>query len=238
MEGSMALSDVYWTGVFRDEFGPQLSALVEVLEKRLLPAFEGIETEAQRISEDTWDRLMSRPATGDEDPGDFAEAAQEAGVEHFMLMDGIRQGILNMFAVALYHAFEQQMMLFHRKEVLHPAEEDDQTLFALPVLKQRLRGFGIDMREFPSWPKVDELRLAANTVKHAEGKSARRLHATRPEMFEHPRVAAFSSVQLDNPHVFQPLVGEGLYVSLRDIRDYHAHLVQFWEELTDAMQRA
>ncbi len=70
---------------------------------------------------------MSAPATGDEDPADFAEAAEQAGVSHYLLLDGIRQGMLNLFAAALYHSFEQQVMRFHRKQVLHPGEENDLT---------------------------------------------------------------------------------------------------------------
>lgn len=116
----MALNHLFWARVFRVEFVPQLNAIIDTLENRLLSGFANLEEESEQVAEKAWERFMSRPGTGDEDPGDFAEAAQDAGVSHYLLMDGIRQGMLNLFAVALFHAFEQQVLLFHRREVSQP----------------------------------------------------------------------------------------------------------------------
>jgi hypothetical protein len=234
----MALSHLFWTRVFKREFSPQLSAIVEALEKRMLPAFGGIEEEAEAVSQEAWEAFMSAPATGDEDPADFAEAAEQAGVSHYLLLDGIRQGMLNLFAAALYHAFEQQVMLFHRKQVLHPGEENDPNFFKMNEFQKRLRAYGIDITTFSSWPRVDELRLVANTVKHAEGDSAQKLHSLRPDLFEHPQSQKFLALATRGaPRVFQPLVGEDLYVSLKDIHDYRNALLEFWKELSVAMRR-
>ena len=74
----MVLSHLFWIGFFRREFVPQPHAIVDVLEKRTLPAFAGIEQEAETVSEEAWEAFMSGPGTGYEDPGDFAEAAQQA----------------------------------------------------------------------------------------------------------------------------------------------------------------
>ena len=57
------------------------------------------------------------PGTGDEDPADFADKALCAGISHLELMHGIRQEMLNLIAVALFHAFEQQAISFHRELV-------------------------------------------------------------------------------------------------------------------------
>jgi hypothetical protein len=156
------------------------------LEKRTLPAFAGIEQEAEKVSEEAWDAFMSAPATGDEDPSEFAEAATQAGASHYLLLDGIRQGMVNLFAAAIYHALEQQLVLFLRREVLNPREENDSSLFSVSELQNRLKARYLDLAALPSWQKVQELRLVANTVKHAEGKSARELHDVRPDLFRHP----------------------------------------------------
>lgn len=121
----MVLSHHFLVDVFRREFAPQLVAIVDALESRLLPAFQTIEAEAEAISEEAWEGFMSAPAIGEEDPGDCAEAAEEAGVSHYLLLDGIRQGMLNLFAAALHHAFEQHVLLFMRRQLFHPAEEND-----------------------------------------------------------------------------------------------------------------
>ena len=177
--------------------------------------------------------------TGEEDPSDLAEAAQDAGVSHYMLLNGIRQGIINLFAAALYHAFEQQVILFLRKQVLHPREENDSKLFHMGEFDRRLKALGIDINSFRSWPKTDELRLVANTVKHTEGDSAQKLHRQRPGLFENPEIQKLGlSSSTANPRVFLPLVGEDLYVSLADIKDYRDTLLGFWKELADAMERA
>ena len=235
----MVLSYPFWARVFKREFSPQLSAIVEALEKRTLPAFDGIEKEAEGVSEKAWEGFMSRAASGDEDPAGLAEAAQEAGISHYLLLAGIRQGMINLFAAALYHAFEQQVMLFHRKQLLHPSEEYDPSLFGMTELQKRLTRSGIDITAFSSWARVNELRLVANTAKHAQGESARKLYQQRPDLFEHPQLpetGLFSP--RGQPRVFLPLVGEDLYLSLEDVQQYRDAVVQFWEEFASAIEHA
>lgn len=169
-------------------------------------------------------------------PADFAENAEQAGVSHYLMLDGIRQAMLNLFAAALYHAFEQQTMLFHRREVLKPAEENDHTLLKFSEFQSRLARSGVDIKTFASWAKVEELRLVANAVKHAEGDSGVQLHRLRPDIFENPHHDQFGLSGARGSRIFQPLVGEDLYVSLTDIHDYCATITTFWRELSDAMQ--
>lgn len=230
--------DPFWIRIVQTEFVPQLNAIVNVLEKRLLPNLEKekIGEESDRIADEDWERFRSMPATGNEDPADFADRALNAGIAHYTLMYGIRQGMLNLFAAALYHTFEQQVMLLHRKNVLDFDEENDSKKFKLKVFQRRLKEYGIDIKNFACWSKIDELRLVANTVKHAEGPSSDKLRKIRPDLFINPLFSQDSFFLQGFDSVFQPLVGDDLYVSLQDIRDYCDHLVQFWEELVDVMQ--
>ena len=62
----MALNHYFWRRILRREFAPQLTAMVEALEKRLLRGFDGIEQEAEAHFQEVWERLRSMPATGDE----------------------------------------------------------------------------------------------------------------------------------------------------------------------------
>ena len=196
-----------------------LNAIVNVLEERLLPDLEDekIDTEANRIKKEEWERLMSMPSTGDEDPSYLADKAINDGNLHFIMMYEMRQGMLNLFAVALHHAFEQQLQFFFWKLTKKNSS-------VLPRLD-------INTEIFSSWSKIDELRLVANTVKHAEGDSANKLRKIRLDMFRHPLFSPDFSPRFDS--AFQPLFGDGLYVSLRDIKDYRDHLVRFWQELGD-----
>ncbi len=232
--------DPFWIRTFQTEFVPQLNASVNALEKRLLPNLEKdkIGEKADRIADEDWERFLSSTSvTGNEDPAYFADGAQNAGIAHYTLMCGIRQGMLNWFVATLYHAFEQQVMFFHRKNVLCLCEENDPSKFRLSVFESRLKEYGIDIKKFSSWSKIDdELRLVANTVKHAEGCSSQKLRNIRPDLFKNPYLSSFSGLSVPTPKVFQPLVGDGLYVSLQDIKNYRDHLVQFWQKLTDALQ--
>lgn len=228
----------FWKQYFQAEFIPQIIGIVNALEKRILPGFQNIAEESRQVSKDTWEAFMSMPGTGDEDPADFAEEAEQAGVSHYLLFSGIRQGMLNLFATAIYHAFEQQIMLFHRIEVLRTEEENNYALLKLSEFQRRLVNSGVDITTFSSWAKIDELRLLANTVKHADGNSSKRLHELRPDMFQNSHLDKFGFSDTRNPHIFQPLIGEDLYVSLTDVQEYSATLISFWQELSDEMLRA
>jgi hypothetical protein len=144
--------------------------------------------------------------------------------------------MLNLFAAALHHAFEQQIMLFHRREVLRPHEENNASLMTVSLFCARLSEYRIDVKAFKSWPKIDELRHVANVVKHAEGRSAKALHEIRPDMFDSPDAKHMEFMTKVSPRVYQPLVGEDLYLSLEDIGAYKDAALKFWNELVSAMK--
>ena len=190
--------DPFWISAFQTEFVPELNAIVDVLERRLLPNLEEdlIEEESDRIKAEALKRFESMPGTGEEDPSAFCEAAEEAGPAHYILMNSIRQGMLNMFAIMLFHAFEQQAIYFHRRNVLHKTEENKPKKFKLSVFQCRLKRYGIDIKKFSSWPKIDELCLVANTVKHAEGRSSQQLREKRPDHVQEPASLRFFAVHI------------------------------------------
>ena len=168
-----------WADYFREIFINQIEALAECLEKRLLPTFDGIEDEAEEISEKEFERLglLGGPYL---ELDEIAEKAQEAGIEYCHTMDATRQGILNMFAAACYHLFEQQLFLFHRRGLLNPDEERElnaklsKGVLKIETVKDRLLANGIDIGKFVSWGTLyDEFRLVANVVKHADGWACR-----------------------------------------------------------------
>jgi hypothetical protein len=121
------------------------------LEKKVLPAFNDIQEEAERIQTETEKRfnVVVDPETAD--PADIAESAYHAGVDFYILVDGIVQGMINMFTAGLYHLFEQQLLKFHRKELLMPQEENDPRLFNLDEVQKRLlTEYKIDISKFNS----------------------------------------------------------------------------------------
>ncbi|MCC5927028.1 MAG: hypothetical protein JJU41_10770 [Bacteroidetes bacterium] len=255
----MALNQSYWSFIFMDVYVSQLTAIVDVLQDRILTGFENIEEEAEKLSTEKWNEYMSSPGTGNEDPGDYAEHAEEVGISHFILLKQIRQGVINLHAVFLFHLFEQHIMTFFRKEILNPQEERDSELFNnqefkkmqkkgneptfhsgminFEEFKNRLKNIGVEIDNFESWSKISELRQVANAVKHAEGSSAGRLKNMRPDLFSNPELQNLEiNNTLFNPKVYSPLSGEDIFLSLNDIHDYKDSIRSFYIELMSSIE--
>jgi hypothetical protein len=229
----------FWRRHFQRKFVPHLRRLLETLSKRLLPAFDGLEDEANKVQEDTFAELMAMPGDPDSDLSVLAEAAHDASLDHYFGMCDVRQALLNSFAAILYHAWEQQLLEFHRREVLHPADQHDPKLMSLKVLLARLHEKGLSVANLPSWGAIEELRLVANTTKHADGDSAAKLKTLRPDLFEHPSARDSGLPKLRFiPPVYAPLSGNDLYVGLNDLRRYGDAVTSFWDELALALARA
>ncbi|WP_067620678.1 hypothetical protein [Dissulfuribacter thermophilus] len=223
----------FWESFLRDQFIKQIDLLYDSIQNRLLPTFNDLEKEAKQVAERKWDELCSSCYSPDIDPGDLAEKAQEAGIEHYTMLSNIKQTILNLTATALYHLFEQQIIFFLRREILHPSQEDDPQLMKISIFKKRVLEKGINIDSFRSWAIINELRFVANSIKHAEGPSVVELHKLRPDLFEHP---IFRTKDEQNtkryvlPRVYLPLAGEDIFITPDDLLKYKNAIRDFWDE--------
>ena len=102
----------FWERIFRNNYVPQYEILEATLKERLLPTFSEIDREAEEKSESEWERLGQEVYPDHIDSADIAEWAQNVGIDHFMNMSSMQQALINMFAMTLYHVFEQQLMEF------------------------------------------------------------------------------------------------------------------------------
>ena len=157
----MTILNELWAEHLQSEFVSQLTAIVDTLEKRLLPNFneESVEKEAKKATQDAWANFMSMPGTGYEDPGDYAELAQDIGISLYLVLVGIRHGVINLFAIAIHHAFEQQIMRFHNLEPIHPCKTELWSRHVIDAFKEDKKCIGIYISNFKSWQKINELRL-------------------------------------------------------------------------------
>jgi hypothetical protein len=178
---------IRWMYVY--DFKTTVAYFAKTLKKKVLPAFEDISAEADEVEEEAFERLGRSVDPEWYDPADCADAAHDAGISFYIMADGMRQGITNLFAAGLYHLFEQWFLKFHRRELLSYREEGNLSLLSWGEAKKRLlENYGINVEGFASWPKVSELRLLANTVKHADGLSCQELKCLRPDLFVSPRL--------------------------------------------------
>jgi len=229
----------FWASHFQRAFVPHLQRLQRTLEQQLLPAFGDLATEADQVQEEAFERFNHMPAGEDCDPAWPAEMAHEQALEHYMGMCAVRQTLLNAFAPILYHTWEQQLLAFHRREVLHPNEEHEPKLISLKILDERLSSRGLKLQSLPSWPTIEELKHVANTVKHADGPSAEIAKTQYPALFENPALGDFDLPKFNyRPRVYSPLSGDDIFVREIDLSRYAAALVNFWSEFADALADA
>jgi hypothetical protein len=229
-------NSLFWTSHFQRSFVPHLERLDRTFQRRLLPIFSDLSAEAEQVQKDSYDRLNSLPGGDDFDPAWPAEMAEEEAVDHYLGMSAVRQTLMNAFAPILYHAWEQQLLAFHRREVLHPREEHEPKLISLKVLEERLLSKGLNIRSLPSWSTIDELKHVANTIKHADGPSAEIVKEKYPVLFEDPALSDVNWPKFNyHPRVYSPLSGDDVFVREADISRYAAALIQFWSEFADLL---
>lgn len=232
-----SLDGRFWSRHFRRVFLRQLQTFCRAVSERLLPTFDSLEEEADRIAKEEFERLGQLPGDDSVDMADLAEFAYDEGLAHYEAMSDVRQALLNLAAAALYHLIQQQLLIFHRRQVLFPWEENDQALFADNIRQKLLKEAGVDISALKSWPKVSDLRLLANAVKHGDGRSATELRASRPDLMTHPLFRG-SSGSIGKPAsvVLSPLAGDSIYVTREDFSALCQDAVEFWKEFAMAVE--
>ena len=140
------------------------------------PAFGRIAEEANAAVEGERERLGS--SSGVWGTGEYDA---DPSIEYYETMSAVRQSILNLLAVGLHHLFEQQQLFFLRKELVR----GDGGKLKAEAIERHLTECGVNYQRLTSTARLDELRLAANAIKHGDGRSARELAPLRPDLFEY-----------------------------------------------------
>lgn len=228
----------FWGPFLRRRFIPEIEWFERVVRERVLPVFNNIEMEADAASEEAWQGYMEQPSDGTEDPGDFADAAMDAGLEHYTRLKNVRQALVNMSVVSLWHLVEQQILDFHKRQVLSMFEENEAKHHKWQVFVERMNGAGIAIEDLPSWSKVNEMRVVANAIKHGEGSALNMLVKIYPDILIAPELRneprLFANAE---PRVDRPAGGEDIYVTEEDIEQYGRASVQFWNEVASEVER-
>ncbi len=228
--------------VWREEAIQQFDAFQAALVERSLPAFdlEKIQQEADGVSENEWQRLMSLPGDDSFDPASFAEKAEEEGVDYLVIMMDTRQAIINQFTMGLFHLLEQKFLEMIRYLLVGPGkirdlQEKSPGSFRKGV--EALKAKGIDLKNINTYTQTEELEVLANCIKHAEGRSCDDLRTRRPDLFQRP--APFNiQVGRHTPRIFTPLAGQGIFVSSDQFQAYVTAVKDFWEELINILSQA
>ena len=197
---------------YTNDYISQIEKITSLLESCILPKFDDIRGRSTKASMEVLDTSMNQPATEQSDPSDLVEEAIDAGVSTYQSLSGLKQGMINFFAAAIYQCFEQQLNEFH--------DTNPQRFSLLRVCHQK---------DVEAWNDIHgELRLVANVAKHGKGDSFRQLGKIRPDLIRPPE-GEYAS--------FDPMFGNQLYVTIQDVKRYRDLIVYFWKEYTEILDR-
>lgn len=199
------------------------------VEEKIIPMSEQLQRMADAVEQEALEDLMSE-RVGDDYTGDGSEEAQEAndiGLSFYENVSSMYQGTLNLFPAGLFHVVEQQLGDLTRdggicKPISNTSLKD--------VVEWYAKNCQLDLTHFPSWSVIEELRLVANTTKHAEGPAAKQLREKHPELFVYPSVRKeYADKTIYASPLSLPLGGDGLYVTSHEFRIYHQGVLDFFE---------
>ena len=220
----------------RNVFIYEIDLFANCLVDKVIPAFENLEEESKNVADREY-KVRASSFNSNKGLDEVAEEAEGEAINYYVMMKNMLQGIINMFAVGLYHIFEQQLFFFHRKELLIRDEEDNINLLKIKKVLSHLENSGIDVKNFKSWKKIDELRHISNTVKHADGQSSEELKKLRPDLFYQPSfLEGFDPRKLPPISVYKPLMGENFYITHQEFMLYVKDVKEFWYEMIEALK--
>jgi hypothetical protein len=228
-------------GYIRAMIIPDFNAFSHVVTKRLLPSFDTFGDDALKHG----DELFRSKIAG----LDLLDSDQYEAVEHFAdettdetlafadMLVAMYSASVGLYSVGLFHLFEQHFTDLPL-EILEAYSYDD-PIKLKEVIEWLKAEVSIDVTVFPVWSTIDELRLVANTIKHAEGGSAKDLRSRRPDLFIRPaeRKNIIKPATPFKSRIRKPLFGEDLYLTMDDFLRYGEGVIAFWAELADNMEK-
>ena len=233
----MAVQGSYIGWRVRQSVLPFVRIYGQWVEERIIPLASQLQMLADDVQQETYDQLMSLPAGEDYsgDGSDEAEYAFDVSLSFYENITAMYQATLNLFAAGLFHVIEQQLADLTRDGAIEGEVSDTKLQVVNDWYKQH---FQLDLTQFPSWSVIEELRLVANTTKHAEGSAAVKLRGIHPELFQNPLVRQLEP----NTPIFQlpvdlPLGGNGLYVTGDDFRTYQKSALELFGWLIEHFEK-
>lgn len=210
---------------------PPVEAYNGDLFRDVLKAFDHLEERSDEKANDFFNNYTGNETT---DPGDVAGWAREHSYSWWQTMVSLRQSMINLMAAGLFHLIEQQLGALSLDCVYERVRDTKLEI----VRRWYIANLGIDLASLSDWPRIDELRLVTNSVKHAEGPSARQLRKLRPDLFANPAFAHIRSEMGGRWHARQeplamPLAGEDLFVTETDLHSYCSAAVGLFEGIVE-----
>jgi hypothetical protein len=229
----MGVNGTYLARQFQAFATPYFKAYADSILNDVLSGFGNLEQRADKVANAEFDRLRSRAASEDFD-GDLSREAgwaQESGQAYFETMSGLRQAMINLLAAGLFHLLEQHLAHLCHDSIFRGYNLKEAKLSEIERwYKQHL---DLDLTQFRQWSKINELRLIANAVKHAEGSAAKQLRKLRPDLFRHPLLVDSGLPANSQPRepLSLPLAGNDLFVTEEIFAQYASTVKEFGKDI-------
>ena len=236
----MNYSKEFWRQKILFDFVPMPRLVVNIFVKKLIPSLDGMEAEIDQEAENSLCELNAGGAgvfLGNEPF--FIDSMAEHRADALLRLCGIRQGVVNLAALSLFHEFEQNVMLFLKEQLFSVDERVQGKKLDFDEFIKKASKYGIEVENFSSWADIKELRLLANVIKHAEGRSSRELAEIAPALFglssEDRAKEGFAQVA---GRIHWPLFGLDLFVKEGDLHRYADAIGYFWNSLIHSFETA
>ena len=205
---------------------------VEQARKRLLSQFDDIEAEADKAAEEWLARSSERFDPDRHDPGDFYDEANDAGIEFYGLLCGMRDQTRLSVVAGMFHEWDKQLRDWLVREIQHWHHGDNATLRIWSAdfvqITELLESIGWNIYSADYFRVLDACRLVVNVYKHGKGKSLDDLKQKYPEYLDDPFVGSggtFSNLEhRDHTH---------LNASEDQIQAFSDAIVDFWRQVPD-----
>ncbi len=219
-------------GPFRKSLTAGHQFYVEQAQKRLLSQFDDIETEAETAANDWLEQNSNQFDPDRHDPGDFYEAANDAGIEFYELLSGMRQQTTLSVVAGMFHEWDKQFRDWLVREIQHWHHGDSlaSKIWSADFgqIAELLECLGWDKAKIIYYGQLDACRLIVNVYKHGKGKSLDELKQKYPIYLDDPFAGAggsFSGVYYrDHTH---------LKVSRDHFQAFSDAIVAFWQAIPE-----
>lgn len=202
---------------------------VETYYRKSQPAFEFTDEDVHKEVEEIFSNAT---IPEDVDPYDIAESMEAMGVELYEAYQMMKSNHLFITISMLAHMWEQQIIKFVRKELYDNLGKPISAI-SYKEAKEVIEASGVEITERASWGKIKELRHLVNTIKHAEGDSAKKLRKLRPDFFATEGFSegdVFDILELNGSVLLDPY---SLNVKESDLLEYIQATKEFWEEMPE-----
>lgn len=230
-------SQLYVTDTTRAYFKAEIASYAEIYFQKLLPVFKDIENEADKKSDEFYRNFMNMPAYDDYiDPASIAEKAFEIGIEHYSYLKLGKYHLTTTWHATLYQLWEQQLRLFLFREKSHVLKINFKTFCAknFDEIKKEFQFHNVAIESFTRWPKINELRLLCNVIKHGDGDSSERLRKLNSALFRKEPALFEKEKDIDYMDTYKTTLSkETLNINQMTLQQYKEALLSFWDEIPE-----